>query len=244
MRLGKTPLFKIFFTFLLFLLVLTQGLPAAGDTIKTIPADSLREIHIRSFSQNSLDSFQNLKEFKYRTAEGSRFSLLHWLTNFISKILGRQIKDIEVPDWLWYLVLSLISIFIILRIFRSNFKPVFYNPLKITQSDKDGIPENIHSINFEESIASAMNSSDYRTALRFHYLKYLKLMFDKGIVQYKKGKSNHDYQKELADINISRIFTRLTLIYEWVWYGKIYPDFETYTAISPEFEKAFKDIYE
>ena len=197
---------------------------------------------IRSFSQNSLDSLQNLKEFKYRTAEGSRFSLLDWLTKFISKVIGRQIKDIEIPDWLWYLVLILIATFIIYRIFRSNFKPVFYNHVQSAQADMHGIPENIHAINFDESIASALNVSDYRTALRFHYLKYLKLMFDKGIVQYKKEKSNHDYQRELVDINISRIFKRLTLIYEWVWYGKIYPGYESYNSLSPEFEKACKDI--
>jgi hypothetical protein len=202
------------------------------------------EIHIRSFSQNSLDSLQNLKEFKYHTAEGSRFSLLDWLTKFISKVLGRQIKDIEIPDWLWYMVLSLIAIFIIYRIFRSNFKPVFYNPVKSTQSDKDGIPENILTIDIDESIAGALRASDYRTAIRFHYLKYLKHMFDKGLVQYKKEKSNHDYQKELADINISDIFRRLTLIYEWVWYGKIYPGYETYAALSPEFEKAYLEIDE
>jgi len=244
MRLGKKLLYKIIFLFLLFLLAFSQSMPAANDSIRNIRADTLSEIHIKSFSQNSLDSLQNLKEFQYRTAEGSRFSLLDWITKFISKVLGRRIRDIEIPDWLWYLVLSLIAIFIIYRIFRSNFKPLFYNPVESLQSDKDGIPENIHSINFDESIARALNSTDYRTALRFHYLKYLKLMFDKGFVQYKKEKSNHDYQKELADNNISGIFMRLTLIYEWVWYGKIYPGYETYTALSPEFEKAYTEIDE
>jgi hypothetical protein len=244
MKLGKTILSKAISSLFLFLLLINQDAKADGVNLRVIPKDSLSEIQLRSISQNSLDSLLQLKAFQYHSNEGSTFSLLGWLSNFISKIIGRQIRSIEIPGWLWYLVMIALTIFIIYKIIRSNFKPVFYNPVANGKQEQEGIPENIHSLALDELIALALSAADFRTALRFQYLKLLKLLFDKGIVEYRKEKSNHDYQKDLAELSISRPFSRLTVIYEWVWYGKFILSYQDYSILSPEFEKAYIEINE
>ena len=244
MKLGKTRRYKICVFLILLLLPLNESWCAARDLLQTIPADSLREVQLRSFSQKSIDSLLQLKDFQYFKPEASKSRFWDWLTKFISKVLGRSIDTLGIPIWFWYLVMSLLTIFIIYKIFRSNFRSVIYNPAETSLTGMEGIPENIHTINFDDSISKALAVSDFRTALRFHYLKFLKLMFDKGLIQYRKEKSNHDYQAELANHHISLMFSRLTLIYEWVWYGKIYVDSEAYLLLKPDFEKAYLEVNE
>jgi len=244
MKLGKTRLFKIGLFFILLVLALNNGMCAAGNSLQTIQVDSLREVQIKNFSQKSIDSLLLLKDFQYAKSGASKSPFWEWIIKFISKVLGRSIETLDIPIWFWYLVMSLITIFIIYKIFKSNFRTVFYNPVETSLNSMEGIPENIHSLNFDDSISKALAASDFRMALRFHYLKFLKLMFDKGLVQYRKEKSNHDYQAELANHHISLIFSRLTLIYEWVWYGKIYVESEAYLLLKPDFENAYLEVNE
>jgi hypothetical protein len=239
MKLGKTIHYKNTICYFLLLALFNMNLLAEADSLRIISKDSLREIHVRTISQKSIDSLLQIKAFQYHSQEKPRLSFLNWLTQFLSKVLGRRISNIIIPAWLGYFVLISLSVFLIYKIFRSRFKPVFYSPLMNETENPEGIPDDIHSLVFDNLISRALSDSDFRTALRFHYLKLLRLLFDKGLVEYRKEKSNRDYQKELADSIIYKSFIRLTVIYEWAWYGKFNISSNDYSYLSPEFEKAY-----
>lgn len=252
MKLATIRLYKLIFCLLVLIHFSVAGINAQNDSVysdqskslRLLPIDSSSEIQLRTFHNAEIDSLNQLKEFQYHRNPSAKSGFSEWLMKLLSKILGRRITNIQIPEWMWYLVLSLIVIYIIYKIFKSNFKPVFYNPVNRSRKDDNSIPLDITIMNFDELIAGSLAEKDYRSALRYNYLKFLKILIDKEIVQFKKGKSNHDYQREVAKLPVSVIFNRLTLVYEWVWYGKLYLEFRDYSELGTEFENACKELNE
>ena len=89
--------------------------------------------------------------------------------------------------------------------------------INITSND---IEENIHEINFPESIRKFENEKNYRSAIRYHFLFSLKKMADKNLINWNPEKTNRDYLKELKNENLREDFRRIIYIYDYIWYGE------------------------
>lgn len=80
----------------------------------------------------------------------------------------------------------------------------------------------IHAINYDSQIQSALQASDYRLAVRLWFLRSLKEMTDRDLINWKIDKTNSDYYYELSGSGLQQQFGRVSLIYDYIWYG----DFE------------------
>ena len=80
--------------------------------------------------------------------------------------------------------------------------------------------ENIFDINYQKEIEKAIASGNYRLATRFMFLRILKLLATKNVIQYKQERTNLDYLMQLSASKYYNDFFRLTRNYEYVWYGK------------------------
>jgi hypothetical protein len=96
--------------------------------------------------------------------------------------------------------------------------------------------ENIFEINYQKEIEKAVNSGDYRLAIRLMFLRLLKQLSQKKIIQYKQGRTNFDYLSQLYSTGYYNDFFRLTRNYEYTWYGKFDVNRETFGIIKNEFE--------
>jgi hypothetical protein len=85
------------------------------------------------------------------------------------------------------------------------------------------LEEDIHTIDFDKLITEAISRKDFRKAIRLHFLKLLKELSDKNIIQWKIDKTNNDYAIELAQSRYRESFSELATLYEYFWYG----DFHT-----------------
>ncbi|SHK29948.1 DUF4129 domain-containing protein [Epilithonimonas mollis] len=83
------------------------------------------------------------------------------------------------------------------------------------------IKENIHEINFPESIRKFENENNYRSAIRYHFLFSLKKLADKNLISWNPEKTNRDYLKELKNKNLQEDFRRIIFIYDYIWYGEL-----------------------
>ena len=66
----------------------------------------------------------------------------------------------------------------------------------------------------------ALKNQDYRLAIRLYYLKILQSFKRKGLIEWKKDKTNNDYLKEVRQTTFHNTFRKLTGIFERIWYGK------------------------
>ena len=79
--------------------------------------------------------------------------------------------------------------------------------------------EDVNTINFKLLIQHAIDIKDYRLATRYLYLSNLKLLSEKEIVHWNVNKTNSSYYYEIKDSVLKDAFTRITYIFDYVWYG-------------------------
>ena len=95
----------------------------------------------------------------------------------------------------------------------------------------------IKEADLDSLINEAVNDKDYRLAIRYYYLKILKQLIDNQLIDWHPDKTNRDYVNELKAKNLKTLFKHLTLIYDYVWYGKFTPAEEDFISIKDDFNK-------
>ena len=88
---------------------------------------------------------------------------------------------------------------------------------------------------FDEYINNAVLNSNFRLAVRYHYLKTLHKLAVYHFIELAADKTNDQYVKEIMHSGHRKIFASLTLRYEYVWYGEWDIDEVIYNRIAPEF---------
>ena len=97
--------------------------------------------------------------------------------------------------------------------------------------------ENIFEIDYQGEIEKAIRSTNYRLAVRLMFLRLLKNLSQKNIIQYKQERTNFDYLSQLRQGRYYHDFCRLTRDYEYTWYGKFDLSPEMFGIIKNDFEK-------
>ena len=166
-------------------------------------------------------------------------SFLEWLVRIISKLFDIKPNNINVNniDTIVKVVAGVVILIVILLIVKSiikgnlNFNLFKKNTVIEYQSE---IVENIHEINFREKINEAIQTENYRLAVRYQYLWMLKKLTDKNIILWHPQKTNAEYQYEIQSDEHLLVFKKSCYYYDYIWYGefdidaKIYQDVESH----------------
>lgn len=104
------------------------------------------------------------------------------------------------------------------------------------QQEKEEITENIFEIDYRKEIEAAIKAGDHRLAIRLMFLRLLKDLSQKNIIQYKQERTNFDYLSQVYRTSYYNDFFRLTRHYEYTWYGKFEVSPEVFGIIKNEFE--------
>lgn len=143
------------------------------------------------------------------------FSFLHFISNLFD--------DIASSRSLSFVVIAVAVIFVcflLLKLFGVDYRTLLGRN-KVDIAEIDIYTENVHEMNFEQLIANALSNKDYRLVVRFLYLKSLKLLTDKQIIEWKTNKTNYSYQYEINNSDLRKKFLEATLIFDYVWYGEL-----------------------
>ena len=117
-------------------------------------------------------------------------------------------------------------------------------PLK-KQEEEGEMPEDIFAINYQKEIDKAASRGDFRLAVRLMFLRLLKIMAERKVIQYKQDKTNMDYLFQLYPTAYHKDFFRITRHYEYSWYGKFDVSEDAFKYISNEinqFEKRLNQV--
>ena len=141
----------------------------------------------------------------------------------------------------FYIVILFVFIFILSKLLGFKYQTLFLRSRKIKGNKLDIFEEDIHGINFNNVIEEAEKNKNYRRAIRFLYIKHLKLLADNELIDWQIGKTNKDYEKEMKDSKYFLQHKHLSVIYEHIWYGEFNIERLQYKKYKKDYNTIFND---
>jgi len=223
----------LFFFFSSFLFAEAQPVKYDSVYVKTLLPE--REKEKKVFADTDL-------KIKKKEAEaqdgGSWAKFKNWLSdNFFGGAGGKMIDLL-----IWILVAAGLAI-IIWLLTRTDFVTFLRGKPKQSEFSFEDLGEDIKGIDFDSRIAKAFSEADFRLAIRWHYLKQLNLLNEKGFIIWESHKTNIEYTKELGKTKFREGFVELSHIYDYIWYGEYAiseGDYKKYAERFKTFEEQLK----
>ena len=204
-----------------FIILISLPSNAGNADKKQLVIDSSK-VEVRKPAESSIAKFKSDKDFIYDEAKSENWwdAFWTWVGIQLSKLLGTKAFGFF-QQYLGYIIILAAIIIVILVLNKSKLSGLFYSGKDEKISSFKEIKENINEIDFDTSISEAIEKRNYRIAVRLHYLKTLKLLSDKKLIDWKLNKTNHNYIKELKETELKKSFEELTSLFEWIWYGEL-----------------------
>ncbi len=147
---------------------------------------------------------------------------------------GSFLNGVPLKIFFWAVAIFFIC-FIIYKLFLTN--GLFAKKAaKIADDSSEENPENLNEYSeYNLLIHDAESKGDLNLGIRYLYLQMLKKLTDSELINFSPDKTNDKYVYELSGKNYQQQFARLTLNYEYVWYGKFLIDKSMYNQLKEEF---------
>jgi hypothetical protein len=204
---------------------------------------------LRNVSADSIRKLKSKPEFGYMQYADS-FMRSYAQPEESNEQSGKRVEDDEaelIPDLpvvqslqiLYWIIAVVLVVWLLFKIFNGKNSLFARNKKRaiiteeVTEEDTDGKP-------LEQLIEKAISAKDYRLAIRYWYLHTLQILGEKDLISLAPQKTNHQYLRELNDKPYSANFSKLTLQYEYVWYGEFKLDNAMFSKIQEGF-KTFKN---
>jgi len=204
---------------------------------QTLAQDSIK-ITVRKPLESEMTALKKLKDYQYGVEESQVLDT--WWERLLRRFFnwfGNLFTGVGNPTF-WktatYVFIASVIVYITLKLIGVNFSGLY------RKKDKNEIPyetlgENIHAIDFPDSIEKAITQKNYRLAVRLYYLKTLKELTDREMIDWRINKTNRSYVYELNSPNLRPDFERITLQFEYAWYGNFPVDEEQFIVIKNQF---------
>jgi hypothetical protein len=206
---------------ILIILFLTIISFASNAADKKLVIDSSK-IEVRKPSESSISEFKSDKEFIYDEAQTQNWwdAFWIWVGSKLSKLMGTKAFSFF-QEYLGYIIILAAVIIVILVLNKSKLRGLFYFNKENQVSGFKETKEDINEIDFDNLITEAISKSNYRIAVRLYYLKTLKLLSDRKLIDWKINKTNQNYVREIKKEELKMPFEKLTYLFEWIWYGEM-----------------------
>ncbi|OBX22536.1 MULTISPECIES: hypothetical protein [Bizionia] len=205
------------------------------------------DITVTYFKEGILDRYSG-NDFNYNINDTGGVNLLQQLLrkffNWLGDIFGIDIDfvDYETLEYIVYGLLAAGALYLFIKfLLQSPMSSVFKTEEK-TIDNFGYIEEDIQQVDFENLIKTALKESNYRLATRYLYLKSLKNLTNKNIIDWHYDKTNSDYLNEISDDGIKQLFKRISYIYDYVWYGEFAIDEQAFNRNQDDFSTLNKRI--
>jgi len=243
----------------LILILVSVHVIATTTPVKVKPAahpaiikNDTSAVNVRSFDKKALKEFSKKPEFKYKEVDAepslwTRFWRWFWhLFDFMNVKVTKNAT-------FWTLALEFIEyaiiisglgaiVFIILKLSGIDLFNIFRRKSSSIDLPYSESSENIHEIDFDKQIETAISQHNYRLAVRLLYLKCLKQLSDAALIQWQPEKTNSAYLDELNNTNQYSGFKVLTRQFEYIWYGDFPIDGDLFSQINTMFQKFKKEV--
>jgi hypothetical protein len=170
-----------------------------------------------------IEHYQKQKEYQYREVKNTSSSSFwdgidNWLAHIIHKLFYSK-GTVAFWKFFPYFVAAIIlsGLFWYFNRYGAN-KILGRSPSGFINSGL--LTDNIHELDFDALISDAEKNRNYRWAMRWHYLNYLKQLDEREIIKWATHKTNTDYRREIKMEEQRAKFRRIARLYEDAWYGE------------------------
>lgn len=253
--------FRVFFLFLhFFILGISQELPpnstaqildsvtvnsavASADSLLAANPTTNNRVYDKKFKDQFQSKYKG-EEFNYTKTKPQ---LTFWqkvkrkIRQFLESFLGdvtpsKSVSYSENILWFFVIVIAGFVLFFLTKFLLNKDGNLFFSKKnKKLNIANQNLHENIHEINFPESIVNFERQQDYRSAIRYQFLLVLKKLADQKIIIWNPEKTNKDYLLELKKPSLKNNFKDLIYIFDYVWYGEFVINEEKYQQLKKKF---------
>lgn len=219
---------------------------AYTDSTKKIMSanDDGFSVNVRTLGKSIFGKYKNDPSFNYDARQEPQdwiAKIRNWINQQLDLLYSSKTFS-TILDYFYY-ALALLAVFLIIRgLIKGDRRGLFFgqknqDQIKISENEED-----FAQLNFDELLAIAIENKNFKLATRYLFLKALKLLSEKEIIQFKNNKTNHQYLSEIKNDKISDAFRKATSNFEWVWYGDFPVDENVMRKSQDDFNNLFKLI--
>jgi hypothetical protein len=200
---------------------------SASVVLRTIP-DSV----IKAFQKEAAFAYANDPEYWRRKHQAPA-------PNWLARLL--QSRGFQI---FLLCLLGAILLYAIIRIIAENNLQFFYRSPKRRPSAAPEVESNPLEDDLEGRLQHFLQTKEYRQAVRYLYLKSLRLLNDRGLISYQNHQqvTNWEYWQQLNGKPQSGPFRELTIAYEKVWYGEFPVGDSQFERLHRYFEDFYKTV--
>ncbi|KQT21895.1 hypothetical protein ASG31_00695 [Chryseobacterium sp. Leaf404] len=199
-------------------------------------------VYSRKFKENISSRYKD-EDFNYETVkprESFWERLMRKFERFFGSIFGNDLNSSfslgKLLLRIFVIILAGFVIYFVIKFLIGKNIGFFGRKNSGTEIKEEDLHENIHEINFAETIAQFENSAEYRLAVRYQFLLILKKLSDKKLISWNPEKTNKEYSYEIKDENLKQKFSDLALIFDYIWYGEFGVDHNSYLKFKEQFQ--------
>lgn len=202
--------------------------------------DTILQFQQWYYPTDSINYLRRQKDFSYA---GNLDSLLKIRQNELNKQqkeiatktstatsvnIGAVLKAI-----LWGIIIATL-LFVLYRVFLSD-KGLFTSPTKNrpVEVEEEQLTDDAY---LDQQLKQAAQEQNYRLAIRYLYLQTLNRLSQRNWLHLSPDKTNYQYVRELAKPQLRNGFSRITLHYEYAWYGDFEIDSMVYQQVKNDFD--------
>lgn len=215
-----------------------------ADSVLIRKPVSENTVYPKTFREN-LPSRYKGNEFDYSVSkprESFLQKLMRKIDQILQSIFGERVftnsaKITSVLIRLFAIILVGFLLYFIIKYLMGKDGNFFFGKKnRKVDINAEELHENIHEINFPESIAKFEREGDYRSAVRYQFLFILKKLSDKKQINWNPEKTNKDYLMELKAEHLKKEFSELSYIFDYVWYGEFSIDEQAYLKFKNQYQ--------
>lgn len=178
-------------------------------------------ISLHKPSAESIQKFKSQKDYQYNRQVYRGPGWWEQFMNWLSRKLDKKIPD-GTSKAIWDVIKTIVviaaALLVLYWLFQSEMRGLFY---KNRTSGNNQIEELLQKseTDLDSFLKLAIEQADYNQAVKWYYIKTLKLLTEQGVIKWRQEKTNHQYFAELNEHGIRNQFERLTNFFEYSTYG-------------------------
>lgn len=194
----------------------------------------------RALQENLSEKYSG-DEFNYDIKDGEAQNLLgrflNWFFSLLQNTFGINVDPgiLKILEYIIYVLMAALAIYFLVKFFIGERLSSVFNKEATAILDINLSEDHIENVDLDALIKTALEQRNFRLAIRYQYLRTLKNLSQKSLIEWHYEKTNSDYQKEISAPKIQSLFKEVSYLYDYIWYGEQDIDENKYKAAQSRF---------
>jgi hypothetical protein len=197
-------------------------------------ADPSARVETRKIAPGKITSLRDDEDFWYANSEKKKEPRKK-AADQGSNYSGAWFTQPWFRTLVWIIIIVAFVAVVVLFLASSNISIFRSSPKAKKEEETPEGTEDIFTLDFDQEINKAIADKNFRQAVRFLYLRTLRQLADRGLIQYTHEKTNSEYVSQMFPTPHYRDFFRLTRDFEYTCYGRFEINDREFGSIHEDF---------